>query len=111
MSALPQIYEIDLKCLFVPDIQVQTLITPDKKQPTPMMGLGAYLPEVIDVSCSVTLQFEKEPDPRDHDVTKKEEKKGKTKELLRKEKQEKYKEELKEKIKNCKPISHIVIRR
>ena len=111
MSELSSIHEIDLKCLFVPDIQLQTLMAPEKKQPTPMTGLAAYLPEVIDESCSVIDQFEKEPDPRDHDVTKKEEKKGKAKEILRREKQEKYKEELKEKIKNCKPASHVVIRR
>ncbi|KAK8824731.1 hypothetical protein WA577_001755 [Blastocystis sp. JDR] len=92
-----------LKCLFVPDIQLQTLMAPEKKQPTPMTGLAVYLPEVVDDSYSVIDQFEKEPDPRDHDVTKKEEKKGKAKEILRREKQEKYKEELKEKIKNYNP--------
>ena len=77
MSALSSIHEIDLKCLFVPDIQLQTLMAPEKKQPTPMTGLAVYLPEVVDDSYSVIDQFEKEPDPRDHDVTKKEEKKGK----------------------------------
>ena len=111
MSVLSSIHEIDLKCLFVPDIQLQAIIAPDKKQPTPMTGLGAYLPEVTNVSCAVIDQFEKEPDPRDHDVTKKEEKKGKAKEILRREKQEKYKEELKEKIKNCRIVSSAVIRR
>lgn len=40
--------ELDLKCLFVPDIQVQSLPTPEKKPPTPMTGLSTVLHEVMD---------------------------------------------------------------
>lgn len=48
--------ELDLKCLFVPDIQVQSLPTPEKKPPTPMTGLSTVLHEVID-RCVVVYRI------------------------------------------------------
>ena len=38
--------DLDLKILFVPDIQLEAMPVPEKKQPQPMTGLGNYLSEV-----------------------------------------------------------------
>ena len=43
---------VDLKILFVPDIQLESMPVPEKKPPQPMTGLSNYLSEVrIDLVC------------------------------------------------------------